>query len=173
MSAAATIGTLFCLCDVEATVRLVDCNPVLYIPYVWFCRWGGRSSKSVDGVLEVLQSIEKSGFHLTLNYFWIQMVTYHIAVEEREQKIAAGNGDAKVAASVFSFFQPPSHTGAFGLQELQNALAQEEFNSATLTQPNAQAVSAGGEATQKYMTFADFLLRPHCQPLRNSELHSK
>ena len=165
MSAAATIGTLFCLCDVEATVRLVDCNPVLYIPYVWFCRWGGRSSKSVDGVLEVLQSIEKSGFHLTLNYFWIQMVTYHIAVEEREQKTAAGSGDAKVVASVFSFSQQPTHTGAFGLQELQNALAQEEFNSATPT--------SGGEATRKCMTFADFLLRPHCQPLRNSELHSK
>lgn len=125
------------------------------------CRWGGRSSKSVDGVLEMLQSIEKSGFHLTLSYFWIQMVTYHITVEEREQKTAARNGDTMV----FSFSQQPTHTGAFGLQELQNALAQEEFNSATPT--------SGGEATLKCMTFADFLLRPHCQPLRNSELHSK
>jgi hypothetical protein len=28
--------------------------------------------------LKLLESVEKEGFHLTLNYFWVQMLTYQI-----------------------------------------------------------------------------------------------
>ena len=35
--------------------------------------------------MEALRSIEKDSFHVTYNYFWLQMVTYHIMVMEKER----------------------------------------------------------------------------------------
>jgi hypothetical protein len=50
----------------------------------------GRQRGGVDKILSLLESIEKSGFHLTINYFWIQMVTYHIMSATVRMGIAAG-----------------------------------------------------------------------------------
>lgn len=55
-------------------------------------RWG-VSSKSDDAILEVLQGIEKAGFHYSINYFWIQLVTYHIAVEGKSRSSSPGKGE--------------------------------------------------------------------------------
>lgn len=43
-------------------------------------------ASTIDGILSILRSIEKDHFHLTINYFWIQMMHYHIALLRKEKK---------------------------------------------------------------------------------------
>lgn len=40
----------------------------------------GRSSKSVDTILDNIKRYEKDDFHMTINYFWIQLITYKISL---------------------------------------------------------------------------------------------
>jgi hypothetical protein len=47
----------------------------------------GRQKGGVDQILKLLESVENEGFHLTLNYFWVQMLTYQImSVVSEKQK---------------------------------------------------------------------------------------
>jgi hypothetical protein len=119
-------------------------------------RWG-CTSKSDDGILVVLQGIEKAGYHLSLNYFWVQMVTYHIAVEAKERRAAAGTA----VTTVFAAFSDPAqkYSGECTLQRLG-----EEVGG---------AADSDAPGTTGCMPFAEFLLRPHCQPLRNAFLYDK
>ena len=48
--------------------------------------------------MDALRSVEKGAFHMTINYFWIQMVKYCIAVVQ--QRLRKSNKD--VAPSVNS-----------------------------------------------------------------------
>lgn len=50
---------------------------------------GGASRRPTDKVLDLLRSIEKGGFNLTEDYFWLQMVSYHIAVAKKELRTAS------------------------------------------------------------------------------------
>lgn len=43
-------------------------------------------ASTIDGILSILRSIEKEHFHLTINYFWIQMMHYHIALLRKDKK---------------------------------------------------------------------------------------
>jgi hypothetical protein len=120
-------------------------------------RWG-CTSKSDDGILAVLQGIEKAGFHLSLNYFWVQMVTYHIAVEAKERRAAAG----AAVTTVFAAFSDPAqkYVGECSLQQLGTELS-------------AAAENTDAPGSSGCMAFAEFLPRPHCQPLRNAFLYDK
>lgn len=45
-----------------------------------FLQLKGRNSKSVNEALELLRHFQKDRFHMTVNYFWIQLLTLHMAV---------------------------------------------------------------------------------------------
>jgi hypothetical protein len=110
--------------------------------------------------LSILEGIERSGYHLTLSYFWVQLVTYHMAVEAKELHGAqAKASNTPVLVTVF---------GAFGRSGA--VPAGEEFTLEQLQQctESDHSLALGGA-----MPFADFMLRPHCQPLRNALLYSK
>lgn len=119
-------------------------------------RWG-RNSKSIDGILSVLQSIERGGYHLTLSYFWVQMVTYHMTVEAKERKVT------DTAAALFGVYGQPAAAQEPGT-------ADEEVYSMEGLQLLKESDFA---ATAPVINFAEFLLRPHCQPLRNALLYNK
>ena len=63
--------------DLSDTIK--DHNNTLRMIYILLCSQG-RSSKSVDMILKVFKDLQQSEFHLTITYFWIQMVTYHMKV---------------------------------------------------------------------------------------------
>lgn len=139
-------------------------------------RWG-NSSRSDDAILSVLQGIERSGYHLTLSYFWVQMVTYHIAVEAKERRsVAVRAGGAPVTVfGAFELTSTQTHTPAamaaaeFSLQEIRDSLAEQAAQSDT----TEAATGPGTVAPGTVLSFTEFLLRPHCQPLRNALLYNK
>ncbi len=45
----------------------------------------GRQRAGVDQILSTLKGIEKSGYNVTVCYFWIQMVTFHMMLLLRSQ----------------------------------------------------------------------------------------
>jgi hypothetical protein len=115
----------------------------------------GRPKRGADdAVLAQIHSIERSGFHYTLSYFWVKLVSYHMAVEDkqiRESGNAAGilSTATAAAASVGSEGKGFPKLGSGG------------------------SGSASAEEEDASLSFAWFLLRSHCQPLRNSELADK
>lgn len=105
----------------------------------------------------MLQNIERSGYHLTLSYFWVQMVTYHLAVEAKQKQATATD---------------PPLFGAFGQKPGGSHPVNAEDEEYSL--PALQLLKESDFASAApAMTFAEFLLRPHCQPLRNALLYSK
>jgi hypothetical protein len=46
--------------------------------YCYICVLILLGRRDVDRVLEVLRTVEKSGFHMTINYFWLQVCTGYI-----------------------------------------------------------------------------------------------
>jgi hypothetical protein len=90
----------------------------------------------------------------------VQLVTYHMAVEAKELHGAqAKASNTPVLVTVF---------GAFG--RAGAVPAGEEFSLEQLLQCTESHHNLALAGT---MPFADFLLRPHCQPLRNALLYSK
>lgn len=135
----------------------------LHIVYLLLCRWG-RSSRSIDAILAVLQGIERAGHHLTLSYFWVQMVTYHMAVEAKAVAAAAAAASSLAPTPVTVF-------AAFGNTAALRGAPAEEMTLQSLLQEEGAA--APEPPAPPCMAFADFLLRPHCQPLRNALLYNK
>jgi hypothetical protein len=89
---------------------------------------GQRKGDGSDRVLSSIRTIEgEEGFHLTLNYFWLQMVTYQVAVmsKERDKEISKKKeNDAKNEVVSFdSFFRRPL------CQPLRNPLLYEKYYS--------------------------------------------
>jgi hypothetical protein len=97
-------------------------------------------ASTIDGILSILRSIEKEHFHLTINYFWIQMVHYHIALlrkEKKQQLLQKSNA----AWSVFYSTNPQSLDNDISIvpfeafyrepkcQKLRNALLYEHYYS--------------------------------------------
>lgn len=48
---------------------------------------GGRPepTRNVDQIFDMIKIVEGDNFHITLNYFWIQMVSYHIALIRKKR----------------------------------------------------------------------------------------
>jgi serine/threonine protein kinase len=53
----------------------------------------GRSSKTVKEIFTVLRDFQKDAFHMTIAYFWIQLVTYAIEVCKQDVMMAVFNVD--------------------------------------------------------------------------------
>ena len=100
------------------------------LTYILLCKHG-RQKGRVDIVLNIIETIEKSGYHLTLTYFWLQMITYHMSIEIK-------NG------AIHSF-------GKITSSESESTIT----------------------STKECMPFVEFILKPHCQALRNPFLYEK
>ena len=115
----------------------------------------GRSSRSVDDILEVLRGIEGPEYsHLTENYFWIQMITYHMAV------------DAQDNPRLYERLPPPAST------------ASPSSSSVVAAAVVAAAVAVAGpgpppDRDASMCTFHRFSSLPHCQPLHSALLVDK
>ena len=106
--------------------------------------------RNTDAVLTALQDVEKDGFHLTAAYFWLQMVSYHLAVMQKEQREQRAASIAEVAVA--------------------------EAGSPTVTSTSSTAASPSIQApasSSNVVPFDMFFRRPLCQPLRNSQLIEK
>ena len=68
---------------------------------------GGAATqrRPTDLVLETLAGLEKDNHHVTESYFWLQMLSYHLAVVKKEQ----------VAVAVAAGSTTPSRTSALRL----------------------------------------------------------
>jgi small GTP-binding protein len=64
---------------------------ILYISLLEY----GRGKGGVDLILDSLKQFEGSASHLTLNYFWIQMITYHIMNLIKQDTLTQKKGGAK------------------------------------------------------------------------------
>ena len=72
--------------------------------------------RPAETVFDAIRIVEKGHFHLTEAFFWLQLVTYHIAVMKRTLKAIKGGAPAyAVAKPSFDFFQRQEHCS-----ELQN-----------------------------------------------------
>lgn len=197
--------------------------------YLLLCRWG-RSSRSVDALLEVLRVVEKeAGFHLSINYFWIQMVTYHIVAEIKASTAATvsavggllsifssaasirSSTDSGAPAVLFSAFNDPFYVLPsdpsllmFDTEQVAtpaSSAATSDSNVATTSTATAATanittstvavpvgsssisissnnksnkdISTNSSSGNSNMPFTAFILRPHCQRLRNPLLYEK
>lgn len=69
----------------DALLKMLSSHePFLRLIYI-LLQSHGRSSESVDEILRTMKDFQQSDYHLTLTYFWIQLVTYHIALRNGEQ----------------------------------------------------------------------------------------
>jgi hypothetical protein len=80
--------------------------------------------RPVDEILETLQKIEKENFHLTLNYFWIQLVSFHIALlQKKKQQQGQESGEKGQQMEFEEFYRQPD------CQKLRNSLLYEKYYS--------------------------------------------
>ena len=99
-------------------------------------------ASSIDTILSILRGIEKEHFHLTINYFWIQMVHYYIALLKKEkQQLLQQQQKSNAAWSIFY-----------------------STNSKSPDVDNDNDISM-------IMPFEAFYREPKCQKLRNSLLY--
>jgi len=143
-------------------------------------RWG-ISGKSKEAILDIIRGIEKSeGFHYTISYFWVHLVAFHIATEIKGPAPSMFSfASASHSAPVFAAFNGDKYVvpEVMTLAALEDAsLSATETLSATVAGLSVEE-SAGktNSAVNPHssITFMEFLSRPHCQPLRNSQLYSK
>mmetsp|Transcript_20151 Transcript_20151/g.28886 ORF Transcript_20151/g.28886 Transcript_20151/m.28886 type:complete len:554 (+) Transcript_20151:48-1709(+) len=89
--------------------------------------------RNVDKILDHLKSIEKSNSHVSLNYFWIQMVSYYIAVvsKGKSKLVHATN----LSSSSHTLEEEITFDVFFELKEcdkLHNSLLYEEYYSRSI-----------------------------------------
>jgi hypothetical protein len=82
-----------------------------------------RHRRPINEILETIQKIEKENFHLTLNYFWIQLVSYHLALLQKKRGAATGAAGGKSALEFEEFYRQPE------CQKLRNSLLSEKYYS--------------------------------------------
>jgi hypothetical protein len=142
----------------------------LRVVYLLLCRHG-RSSASVDHILSQLARVEKSNAHLTLNYFWIQMVTYHIHFEIKASGSRGGTGGDR--AAVFDGFNNADYVKP--PVPVEKSEGEEGGVSGVETDLKALSVTEdmGGGLSPSNMPFGAFYQLPHCQPLKNQLLYEK
>ena len=114
--------------------------------------------RNVDYIFEILKSIEKEYFHVSISYFWVQMMSMCI---EKVRKRLCDHEDGKKAISSSSSFwifrNQQKH------QENVNTLGEIDSSTAATT-----------TATEVYdMEFSTFYRQPEVQKLRNHLLYEK
>lgn len=73
----------------------------------------GRTGQSASAIIETLAAAEGVDAHLTVNYFWVQMVTYHMAVVAKSASASSsadaneGDGRAKCGLTFNEFMAQP------------------------------------------------------------------
>jgi signal recognition particle receptor subunit beta len=88
-----------------------------------------KPRRNTDKVLDCLRSVEKGGFHMTESYFWVQMVSYHIALMQKEMNAPAHQANAVAVADIpafDTFYRRPI------CQSLRNALLVDKHYSRKL-----------------------------------------
>lgn len=80
--------------------------------------------RPVNEILEMIQKIEKENFHLTLNYFWIQLVSFHVALIQKKKMQQETGGMRRQEFE--EFYRQPD------CQKLRNSLLYEKYYSRTL-----------------------------------------
>jgi len=98
-------------------------------------------SRNVDQIFNIIRIVEGDNFHITLNYFWIQMVSYHIAVVRKKRTPVAqhvktdttelqSGTDVKSTSASFmdfeDFYRQPD------CQRLRNPLLYEKYYSRSI-----------------------------------------
>lgn len=81
--------------------------------------------RNLDELFEILRGVEKDNFHMTLNYFWIQMISYHIKLvaKKNDQLSSNGTGATCIDLDFETFYRQPE------CQKLRNYLLYEKFYS--------------------------------------------
>ena len=74
--------------------------------------------RNSNAILDALSAVEKEYFHLTITYFWIHMVSYDIAVVQKDRDIATMSFD--------EFYRQPI------VQKLRNQLLYDKYYSRKL-----------------------------------------
>lgn len=139
--------------------------------------------------MQVLQEIEKDGFHHTISRFWVQLTAYHMAVAIKGPAASIFTFTAHVAP-VFAAFNASGYAIPDEMSlpipaavdvlvsEVQDPLAgmstQEAANNDSIVGEGSEDGNGDGkEQVFSSISFATFLSRPHCQPLRNPLLYFK
>jgi hypothetical protein len=78
-------------------------DPKLRVIYLML-KANGRRSDSVDDILNSLEEFERTSTHVTINYFWLQMVTYHMALYAKRVLTAIPGGDSAPEFHAFADF---------------------------------------------------------------------
>eukprot|EP01038_Epipyxis_sp_PR26KG_P005144 gene5144-7164_t len=125
---------------------------LIYITLQLASNTNGRGN-GADSILEIIESIEKEGFHLSLTYFWIHMIRLNIAIMNKEDSNSSKLIDEKDVTSSDPPLPPPS------------SAMSDTTNMPPSTPPPVVRYS--------FKPFNDFLRRPLCQSLRNSLLYEK
>jgi signal recognition particle receptor subunit beta len=77
-----------------------------------------RPRRPIDEIFETIRVIEKENFHETLNYFWVQQVSYHLALLKKRSSHPCRDFD--------EFYRQPE------CQKLRNSLLSEKYFSRAL-----------------------------------------
>lgn len=135
----------------------------------------------------MLRCIERDGFHYTANYFWVHQVAYHIAVAIKGPPQGLFTFTTHVAPVFAAFNHPNYHIpttmtleGSLEEKSPTTTATSEEGQISTVTPADSKSetpLDAEQEENKSYpycsISFTEFLARPHCQKLRNSQLYSK
>jgi hypothetical protein len=97
--------------------------------------------RPIDRIFETIRSIEKENFHETLNYFWVQQVSYHLALLRKRSPNPCRDFD--------EFYRQPE------CQRLRNALLSEKYFSRSLID---------SEAAKESLTLPDLKQLPNLIP---------
>lgn len=118
---------------------------LIYLLLVEQMRQGVR--RNVDAVFDILKAIEKDNFHLTITYFWIQIISNFIAViRKRSNQTSAIITSTSTSSSTTSatytndmdfetFYRQPE------CQKLRNSLLYEKYYSRSVIDDKSAAVS--------------------------------
>ena len=84
---------------------------------------------------EALKFIEKDDFHLTINYFWVQMVSNFIAIVDKRLKSSGASSAPGVKRFDFDeFYRQPE------CQKLRNSLLYEKYYSPSVIDSQSSAI---------------------------------
>jgi hypothetical protein len=97
----------------------------------------GRSSNSANEILDILAGVEGDNTHVTLNYFWLQMVTYYMAVVakhfgSRTDSSSGSENDRKHSLTFNEFMSQPR------CQPLRNQLLYQKYYSRSVIDRSAE-----------------------------------
>jgi hypothetical protein len=107
---------------------------LIYLMLMGFIQTGAR--RDTDAIFEAIKSIEKTNFHLTINYFWVQMISNCIATVNKRMNLNNENNNISglQPMSFDEFYRQPE------CQKLRNSLLYEKFYSPSVIDNESAAV---------------------------------